>query len=297
MRGLLFEAIKNINNIRILKKSNIDIRKPHKAGVTKVKRKIPIIISLTSHPARIDSAYKTIRTLLHQSYLPDHIILWLAKEQFVSETTLPTNLMELKKYGLEIRWYHDIMAYKKLIPALKEFPNALIVTVDDDWYYPRNMLEILIEEHDLYPNDIICHAVTHPYLDDDNKIRTNNRDQDYSGTASYFHKILGGSGALYLRELLDSEVFNEDCFLKEAATNDDIFFWAMAVKKGTKIRLPKKALGLALMTDPVMQTENSLDKINASDNLYEKVTNRMLELYPEVLANLLTEMEETKYLI
>lgn len=257
------------------------------------KRETPIIISLTSYPARIESAYKTIRTLLHQSYLPDRIILWLAKEQFVSETALPSNLLELKKYGLEIRWYHNIMAYKKLVPALKEFPDALIVTVDDDWYYPRNMLEILIEEHYHYPNDIICHAVTHPYLDENNKIRTNKSNQDYKGTASYFNKILGGSGALYSKRLLDSEVFEEERFLKEAPTNDDIFFWAMAVKKGTKIRLPKKALGLALMTDPVMQTENSLDKINSSDNLYEKVTNRMLELYPEVLNNLLAEREET----
>ena len=101
MRQTLFEAIKNINNIRILKKSNIDVSKPHKTGVTVTKRETPIIISLTSYPARIESAYKTIRTLLHQSYLPDRIILWLAKEQFVSETALPSNLLELKKYGLE----------------------------------------------------------------------------------------------------------------------------------------------------------------------------------------------------
>ena len=46
-----------------------------------------------------------------------------------------------------------------------------------------------------------------------------------------------------------------------------------------------------------MQTENSLDKINSADNLYEKVTNRMLELYPEVLNNLLVEREETNSLM
>lgn len=51
------------------------------------------------------------------------------------------------------------------------------------------------------------------------------------------------------------------------------------------------------MTDAAMQTENSLDKINSADNLYEKVTNRMLELYPEVLNNLLVEREETNSLM
>lgn len=292
MGQTLLKLIKYINSSRILKKSNIDVSKPHKTGVTKIKREIPIIISLTSYPARIGSAYKTIRTLLHQNYLPDRIILWLAKEQFASEEVLPSNLLELKKYGLEIKWYHDIKAYKKLIPALKEFPDSLIVTVDDDWYYPRNMLEILIEEHHQYPDDIICHAVTHPYLDENNKIRANKSTQDYAGTASYFNKILGGSGVLYSKRLLDSKVFDEDCFLKEAPTNDDIFFWAMAVKKGTKIRLAKKAVGLTLMTDAEMQTETSLDKINSSNNLYEKVSDRMLELYPEVLNYLLSEKKE-----
>ena len=66
----------------------------------------------------------------------------------------------------------------------------------------------------------------------------------------------------------------------------------MAVKKGTKIRLAKKAVGLTLMTDAEMQTETSLDKINSSNNLYEKVSDRMLELYPEVLNYLLSEKKE-----
>lgn len=46
------------------------------------------------------------------------------------------------------------------------------------------------------------------------------------------------------------------------------------------------------MTDAEMQTETSLDKINSSNNLYEKVSDRMLELYPEVLNYLLSEKKE-----
>lgn len=50
MGQTLLKLIKYINSSRILKKSNIDVSKPHKTGVTKIKREIPIIISLTSYP-------------------------------------------------------------------------------------------------------------------------------------------------------------------------------------------------------------------------------------------------------
>lgn len=274
-----------------LAKLNIFAWRPLVSGVTKVKRDQEVIISLTSYPARIGSAYKTIRTLLHQDYLPDRVILWLAEEQFPDHEGIPQKVLELQKYGLEIRWYHDIRSYKKLIPALIEFPEALIVTVDDDWYYRRDMLRVLIEEHREHPNTVICHDATHPQLDENNCLRSNQTGIDYRGTSSYHNKILSGSGTLFHRMLLAHDVLNENVFMLEAPTNDDIWFWAMAVKRGTKIRLAQNALGNALMTDAENQLETSLGIQNSTQNLYEKVTNRMLDLYPVILQRLLEEKE------
>lgn len=274
-----------------LAKLNIFAWRPFSSGVTKIKREQEVVISLTSYPARIGSAYKTIRSLLHQDYLPDRVVLWLAEEQFPNHEGVPQKVLELQKYGLEIRWYHDIRSYKKLIPALIAFPDALIVTVDDDWYYRRDMLRILVEEHRARPGEIVCHDATHPKLDANNYLKSSQIKVDYRGTTSYFNKILSGSGTLFHRSYLDLEVFNEAVFITEAPTNDDIWFWAMAVKHGTKIRLAKKALGNALMTDAESQLENSLGIHNSTQNLYEKVTNRMLELYPEILHRLLEEKE------
>ncbi|MGN0990324.1 MAG: hypothetical protein ACI4O4_02590 [Candidatus Ventricola sp.] len=272
-----------------LLENNINPFKPWKNGTTRIKRNPQIILSLTSHPGRIQTVHRTIRTLLHQDYLPDRVVLWLAEEQFAAEEILPKKLLELKKYGLEIRWCHDIRSYKKLVPALQEFPDALVVTVDDDWYYRRDMLRVLIEEHERYPDEVICHDITHPFLDEENHLRTSNANHDYRGTSSFFNKILSGSGVLFSSSMLDPEVLKESVFMSEASTNDDIWFWAMAVKKGTKIRLAEKALGNTLMTDPEHQLSTSLGIWNSSENLYEKVTNRMLELYPEILENLLEE--------
>lgn len=258
-------------------------------GVTKIKRKQQIIISLTSFPARINSTYKTVLSLLNQDFLPDRIILWLAKEQFENNGDLPKSLLKLERYGLEIKWYHDIKAYKKLIPTLLEFPDALIVTVDDDWYYQKDMLRILVDEHYKYPNQIICHAVTHPELDENDMLRTTKENVDYKGTSSYFNKILGGSGVLFPPKSLDDEIFNENLFMSAAPTNDDIWFWGMAVKAETKIRLASEAQDLTVMTDSEVQNATSLSSLNSEGNIYETVTNKMLELYPEILKNLKKE--------
>lgn len=291
----MLNVIRKYCEKKSLKKLNINVNTPRKLGVTKTKRKQQIIISLTSFPARINSTYKTVLSLLNQDFLPDRIILWLAKEQFENIGDLPESLLKLEKYGLEIKWYHDVKAYKKLIPTLLEFPDALVVTVDDDWYYAKNMLEILVKEHNKYPEQIICHAVTHPELDENNMLRTTKENIDYRGTASYFNKILGGSGVLFPPNSLDTEIFNEEIFMNVAPTNDDIWFWGMAVKKGTKIRLASEAQYLTVMTDSDIQNATSLSSLNSEGNIYEVVTNKMLELYPEILYNL--KKEVNKYII
>ena len=229
-------------------------------------------------------------TLLNQDYKPDKVILWLAKEQFPSINDIPQKIQDLQKYGLTIGWWQDIRSYKKLIPALHEYPNAIIVTVDDDWYYRRDMLKILVEEHQKYPNEIICHAITHPELTDDNKLRMVKEDnEEYRAKSSYFNKILSGSGVLFKKEFLDDDVLKEELFMEYASTNDDIWFWAMAVKKGTKIRYPEKAHGCVLMTDADNQGDSSLALYNSANGLYHTTTDTMLREFPIILERLLAE--------
>jgi hypothetical protein len=43
--------------------------------------------------------------------------------------------------GLEVRLCKNYRSYKKPIPALKEFPEVIIITFDDDILYPYDMVE------------------------------------------------------------------------------------------------------------------------------------------------------------
>ena len=120
-----------------------------------------LIISLTSWPGRIKTVHITIESLFEQSLKADKVILWLASEQFPNkEKDLHDELQDLKNNCLEIEWYKDIRSYKKLIPTLKMYPEAIIVTADDDNIYPVMWLEKLVHSYLKYPKDIHCHRVT-----------------------------------------------------------------------------------------------------------------------------------------
>lgn len=293
VKNKMKKLIKKLLEKSTLKKMNIITSCPRIKGVTEEKRTKQVIISLTSFPARIDSVYKTIVTLLNQKYLPDRVILWLAKEQFPKGIEdIPSKILMLQQHGLEIKWFYDIKAYKKLIPALLEFPDDIIITVDDDWYYSTLLVEILMEEHEKYPDEIICHAATHPVIDENGYLKSSGENIDYRGTTSYFNKLLGGSGVLFPPHSLDKEVLNENVFMNIAPTNDDIWFWAMAVKKGTKTRIAKRAIGLLLMTDPENQNKSALGFTNCLGNTYEKVTENIFTLYPEVQNKLKEEVSK-----
>lgn len=121
-------------------------------------REIPVIVSLTSYPPRIPLLYCTLYSLSRQTARPRRIVLWLATDEFPQrERELPESLLCFRRCGLEIRWCRNTRSFKKLIYALKEFQNDIVVTCDDDVIYSRIWLESLYNEHLLHPADICTH--------------------------------------------------------------------------------------------------------------------------------------------
>jgi hypothetical protein len=122
------------------------------SGINKTeKRDKKFIVSLTSFPARVDDIWIAIETILRQSFKPDAIILWLSEEQFEG-IELPASLTDLERRGLTIRFVPgDIRSHKKYKYALEEFPNDYIITLDDDLYYDKDLLQNLVDLKKNYP--------------------------------------------------------------------------------------------------------------------------------------------------
>ena len=194
-------------------------------------------MSLTSYPERINTAHIAINTLLNQTIKPDKLILWLSESQFPNkEQNLPDELLKLQGFGLEIRWCEDLKSYKKLIPALREFPNDIIVTADDDLYYQNDWLESLYSAYQEEPHYIYTRRACGINLAD-NILSVVPHYANFNYEPTYGNQQLGGAGTLYPPHTLHEDVLNVDLVKTLIPTHDDIYFWVMAILKGTKIRL------------------------------------------------------------
>lgn len=113
-----------------------------------------VIVSLTSYPARIQSCYYAICSILNQTIVPDKIILTLSTQEF-SQKKLPKQFDLLQEKGLEILWVDEnLKSHKKYFYVFQRFPRAIIITIDDDILYPKKTIEKLINSYKNFPHAI-----------------------------------------------------------------------------------------------------------------------------------------------
>lgn len=256
-------------------------RKSGFSGVSNEKREQELIVSLTTYPARIQYIHTVIESLMMQTTKPNKIILWLANEQFPErEVGLPEDLLSLKRYGLTIDWCNDIRSYKKLIPTIKKYPDAVIITADDDMYYHPKMVQRLYDEFLKKPNYIHCHRVTKFYMHN-GKFETTAGGYDIYKHPSYLHKLTGGSGSCYPPQSLPPDMTDESLFMRLAPTNDDIWFWLMGVLAGLRCNVVKHSYP-ALYFVEGSQTE-ALNYVNdRGEKLFWKQFKNILDYYPQL---------------
>ena len=262
-------------------------------GLVLIKRKTPVVVTLTSYPARIKTVSQGIQTLLSQSVKPDRVVLWLAKPQFPGgRKDLPEDLLALEKRGLSIRWCKDDMkSYKKIIPALKAFPRAILITADDDLLYEKNWLELLLKSYARYDRDINIHRATKLYWHDGRFLTSPGGKFFYPG-ANAMNKLCGGAGAVFPPGCFHRDVCRRDIFEKLAPTSDDIWLWAMAVLNGWRVRVVEGHQSLRYI--PGSQ-ETALWKINDTGAvpMFSQHLANICNFYPEFKSRLVADFQAT----
>ncbi len=241
-----------------------------------------VIISLTSYPARIDTIYLTIMTLLNQTIKPKAVILWLAKEQFPNRhKDLPNKLTELEKKGLTIKFCDDLKPHKKYYYTMKENPEAYVITVDDDIFYPENLVEKLMYTSNKYPDTVVC-TWGHVITPDKNGNVYSADEWQYSkaGTEpSYCLIPTGVGGVLYPPHCLSDEVFNKNSILSLCPNADDLWLKAMGLKnnkKAVRVDMPAKVFFSILKTQ-----KTGLYYDNAISGKNSVAWTNIMNAYPE----------------
>lgn len=197
-----------------------------------------LIVSFTSFPARIDSLWKVVMSMLMQTLLPEKIVLYLSKEQFPNTfDDLPQSLLRLREFSVNIKFVaDDLRSHKKFYYALAEFPNSYVVTIDDDIYYHSTLLENLYKET-LEKKSVICNWARSIRWDRDTigayNTWTIQDGNDIEKNQDLF--LLSGGGTIFPPSSFYKDILNKELFLSLTPNADDIWLNAMLRLQGTTI--------------------------------------------------------------
>ena len=195
-----------------------------------------VIVSLASYPQRFKVLPLVLKSLLTQSTLPDMIIVWLD----CSQEELPADLVRFSRAGVTFRFVPPgFRSHKKWYFAFQEFPDAVIVTVDDDIAYPAQTLASLLAARKRFPESVCalrCHTILKtktgivaPYCRWPGPL--NHRLPSHQLVATGF------GGVAYPPHVFNANpyAFQKEAFLKIAPSADDLWLKAMELISGKTV--------------------------------------------------------------
>lgn len=240
-----------------------------------------VIVSFTSFPKRINNVWQVVECMKRQTIKPQKIILWLSRQQFPSLSDIPLSLSSRIDDCFEIRMVdEDYRSHKKYYYAAKEYPNKLLFLIDDDLYYPTNIIERSLECLNTHREYVICnYAFSIAY--DDNGCRL-----PYKRWKELFHDsedesiFLGtGGGTLFCPNRLYKDLLNIDVAMSLTPIADDVWINAM-------IRLsnvPKVLLKHGLIVPIINKNNATLCSQNVGDNMNDKQIDNLESYYQCIL--------------
>lgn len=185
-----------------------------------------VIISMTTIPCRQERLKANINSILEQSYIFDKLIINVDDNLSNEEYEFYNNFSEIDKRIVINKSDAKWRSCNKLLPTLKLYPDEVIITCDDDIYYPIDCFKELIDQYNKTPDCIIAHEV--------NPIIINNDFTYVDVFNGYDIKLKQKEYGKYLSNccLFPPHVFdNTDLFDYEKmmectnGTHDELWFW------------------------------------------------------------------------
>lgn len=234
-----------------------------------------LMVSFTSFPARIDDVWKVVVSLKNQTVLPEKIILWLSKDQFPTDLTIPASLWRQTGDMFEIKMVEgDIRSHKKHYYMLTQYPEMTFITCDDDVIYDSKMIERLVECSELYPGCIIANQTWKIRWKEDGNVA--NYDQ-WGPVGNPYEKEdlmqVGVGGVLYPPKCLHALSDRRDLFMQLIPMADDIWLNCMARLNGT----PVVQSGRLVVNMPIENGSPSLCEVNNGQGENEKQLQKLRE--------------------
>ena len=146
---------------------------------------------------------------------------------------MPKSLTNLIEKGLDIRFVSDdLKSHKKYYYAFKEYPNNIVVTVDDDVLYSPILLRTLLDAHDKYSDCVICNRGI--------KINKEKSYRNWDKVDNFMIPVsnimpTGIGGVLYPPHCYNNNIFNIEAIKSTCINGDDLWLNFMCRLNGTKV--------------------------------------------------------------
>lgn len=228
-----------------------------------------LIVSLTSYPHRIGIVAQCLETIYAQTHKADQIILWLAEEQFPGkEADLPQNLLVLiQQQRLCVRWCDDLKPHKKYFYAMQEYVDDVIVTIDDDLIYPKDMLAALYKSYLQYPEAVSALRTHLIVVSESDRILPYNAWPQETDACIYEPCMqlmaTGGAGTLYPPNLLHHAFFDKAAIMENSPMADDLWLKAAQAISNVPVVLARPYEPLQFLPN---SQEEALYHTNVNDN-------------------------------
>jgi hypothetical protein len=160
---------------------------------------------------------------------------------------VPDSISDLQGQLFQIRACDDLRPYNKLVHSLEAYPDAFIVTVDDDVVYDEDCIERLLAAYDPMDPTIVCHRAHRvTYLEDGSLAPYREWERRVHDPASELSSDdlmpTGVGGVLYPPGSLPPETMDRALIARLSPTCDDSWFFFMRRQGQWKVkRAPGKS--------------------------------------------------------
>lgn len=242
-------------------------------------REQKIIVSLTSYPGRFRVIHLALKSIMLQTVKPDKIIVWL--DEGITRDQFTKQMIELEQYGIEYRnMPGDLKPHKKYIHAMQEYPEDIVITVDDDLFYPEDVIESLMCTHEKYPT-AVCARRVHKIVCDEKGAIAGYNDWlgEYTGSEKPSHDLLatGVGGVLYPPHCLAEMAYDTSLIQELSLKADDIWLKFMELFAGTKVVWSPCCIPIPEAIEK--EQSSNLRSENVSQNMNDVYFQKIMDYY------------------
>lgn len=248
-----------------------------------------IIVSVTSYHKRFSALVQTLATLDSQKQDEDYEVhVHLSEEDVGKNIEYQEEFDKIEQQAQHVLFFYhrdNLLSYKKLFYSLKSFPDATIITADDDVLYPHDWLDGLLKKHKQHPDCIICYRGHYLEINKGKFKRYANImfKRRTCTEPSLWLLPTGVSGVLYPPGSLDPTIaLDRSAFMQMAPKSDDFWFKLASLSKKTKcVRVHQHNQRFP----PVPFTQiSALAWSNAAFGVNDQVLQNISERYHDIFA-------------